>query len=94
MAQKTVFIAGWNMPGYMPDSEPEQFDTQDAAKRYIIAELKMSEDQAETEEEAEIICAFAEDVNIQSGEFSAQCGNWVYWVTSDCVETEEESEGA
>lgn len=77
------WFAGWNMPGYMPDCEPAEFDSQDAAKRYIIGELKRYEDEVETESEAETICAFAEDVNLQSGEFSAQCCGYVYWVTKE-----------
>lgn len=76
-----MWCAGWNMPGYMPDSEPAMFDTRDEAKRYIIAELKRAEEDTESEDEAETLCHFAEEVNLQSGEFSGQCGKWVYWVT-------------
>lgn len=77
------YIAGWNMPGYMPDGEPAEFDDVDDAKRYIIEAIKRAEDEAETEEKAEMLCAFAEDVNMQNGEFSARCGDYVYWVTRD-----------
>ena len=78
-----MFIAGTNMPGYMPDNLPEEFETQDEAKRYIIGCLKYEEQCVETEEEAEQLSAFAEEVNLQSGEFSAQCLNMVYWVTTE-----------
>lgn len=77
-----MFIAGTNMPGYMPDSLPAEFETQDEAKRYIIECLKFEEECVETEAEAETLSGFAEDVNLQSGEFSAQCLNMVYWVTT------------
>ena len=75
------WIAGTNIPGYMPDSEPQECETQDEAKRGVIGWLKAEEDCVETEEEAETLAAFAEDVNLQSGEFSAQCLGCVYWVT-------------
>lgn len=84
--QNQIWIAGTNMPGYMPDSEPCEFETQDAAKRWIISCLKHDEDCVETEGEAETLAAFAEDVNLQSGEFSANCLGRVYWVTSDVKE--------
>lgn len=77
------FIAGCNTPGYLPDSEPAEFETQDEAKRYIISCLKFEEECVDTEEEAETLAAFAEEVNLQSGEFSAQCLGRVYWVTTE-----------
>lgn len=79
--EEETFSAGWNMPGYMPDVEPEEFDSFDDAKRHIIGEIKRAEEQAETEGSAENLCAFAEDINLQSGDFSATCEGWVYWVT-------------
>ena len=87
--KQLTWIAGMNNPGHMPDSDPAEFDTQDEAKRYIISCLKHEEECVETEDEAETLCAFAEDVNLQSGEFSAQCLGWVYWVTSDYRERTE-----
>ena len=78
----TRYVAGWNMQGYMPDSEPSEFETFDEAKRYVIRGIKLDEDEAETEEVAEELSAFAEDVNLESGEFSGRVGNRVYWVTT------------
>lgn len=40
-----VWIAGYNMPGYMPDNEPAEFETFDEAKRYIIGMMKEFEEQ-------------------------------------------------
>lgn len=37
------FAAGWNTPGYMPDSEPQEFDDFDDAKAYLIDTLLMLE---------------------------------------------------
>jgi len=77
------FVAGWNMPGYMPDSEPEEFDNAEDAKRYILDEIASHAENTTNEGDAETLTAFAEDVNLESDEFSAQCLNYVYWVTED-----------
>lgn len=34
-ARKPRFVAGWNMPGYLPDSDPVEFDDDDDAIEYI-----------------------------------------------------------
>ena len=75
------FLAGWNMPGYMPDNAPEPFATFDEAKRYIIDAIKREEEETDDEDEAENLAAFAEDVNLQSSPFGATCGRYHYFVT-------------
>lgn len=40
-----VISAGWNMPGYMPESEPAQFDNWDDAYKYIVDEMESYADQ-------------------------------------------------
>jgi hypothetical protein len=80
--EKAQFVAGWNMPGYMPDNPPEEFATFDAAKRYIIDAIKREEDEEEDEEKAEALAAFAEDVNLQSSPFGATCGRFHYFVST------------
>lgn len=37
--EKPRFVAGWNNPGYMPDSEPEEFATFDDALEHIRGEV-------------------------------------------------------
>jgi hypothetical protein len=81
MMMSQQWIAGTNMPGYMPEEIPEVFETQDEAKRWVIQEIKRDEDDAETEEEAEELAHFAEEVNLERGEFSRMMGNRVYWVS-------------
>lgn len=39
------YVAGWNMPGYMPDSEPVEFDDADDARQYLITELERVEEE-------------------------------------------------
>ena len=94
--QRTArWVAGWNMAGYLPDSEPAEFANAADAKQYIIYAVKRAEDETEDETEAEKLCGFAEDVNLQGDEFSAQCLQYVYWVQEDGImgldddETEE-----
>lgn len=80
--KKAPFVAGYNMAGYMPDSEPAEFDTFDEAKRYIIWTIKNTfEEMAEDEETAETFCALAEEINLQSGEFSVTCNGYAFWVS-------------
>lgn len=81
--ERLPFVAGWNMPGYMPDCEPAAFATFDEAKRYIIAQLKIAEEEAESEEEAETLATFAEDVNLESGPFGGTCNRVHYFVSED-----------
>ena len=77
----TRFIAGMNTPGYIPDNEPVEFEILDDAKHYIISCIKWEEDWRDIESEAEELCHFAEQVNLQSGKFSAVCLGTCYWVT-------------
>jgi hypothetical protein len=78
-----VWTAGWNMPGYLPESEPARFLSAGEAAGYILDAIGQHADEAvcsDDNEGAEALEAFAGDVNSQRGEFSAQCGNLVYWV--------------
>lgn len=77
------YVAGFNTPGYLPVSELSEFDDVEDAKNYIIHEIKHTEEYSDSEELAESLAAFAEDVNLCSGEFSAAGPEGlVYWVTS------------
>lgn len=87
--------AGWNMPGYMPDSEPAGFETFEDAQAYIIDEIKRAEDAAESEDAATDLCHAAEDVNLWSeGEHGQTIGNYHYWIAkvdgADAFEDESE----
>jgi hypothetical protein len=76
------YTAGYNLPGCLPEMEPQRFDTFDEAKRFVIRELKQGEDTAENEDEAERFCHTAEDVNLESGPFAIgpMPDGYVYWV--------------
>lgn len=83
------FTAGYNQPGYLPESDPEEFDTWDEAWRFILHHIKDAEDDAADsgdEELAEDLAAFAEEVNLNiRGEDFADLGpdGYVYWVTEN-----------
>lgn len=80
------YVACWNMPGYLPEAEPAEFETFDEAKRYIIDELKEQEDrhggELEDEDSAATLCFAAEEANLESGPFETgeMPDGYTYWV--------------
>lgn len=34
------WLAGWNMPGYLPETEPVEFDSREDALNYLFAEAE------------------------------------------------------
>ncbi len=75
------YIVCWNMPGCLPEMEPEEHETFDSAKRSLIDELKACEDQAPSEDVAEDFCHAAEDVNVWTdGDpcHSVSIGGYIY----------------
>lgn len=103
--RKTVYTAGWNMRGYMPDSEPAQFDDIEDAREYIA---DMMEDYADIlaerqEYKAETLRDIrdgmvsdlreaAEQVRQGTGELGVTVAGWHYWITSETVDNEEAEE--
>lgn len=80
------YVAGYNIPGFLPEVEPATFDTFDEAKRFVIDELLLAADDcaaAENEAGAEELTAIAESVNLESGPFSwdaSHVDGYAYWV--------------
>jgi hypothetical protein len=72
-----IYAAGWNMPGYMPDSDPVLFTDEDAALEYIKDAVRNLD--------PEIYPAagdWAESMEADAkGEFSAKAADYVYWVS-------------
>lgn len=79
-----MFIAGYNQSGYLPTSTPEQFESFDEAKRFVIGELLLLADQygdACSEDYAEQLTHIAEDVNLESAPFCTPVvAGYVWWV--------------
>jgi len=93
----TNVVAGWNMPGYMPDSEPADFDSFAAATGYIVEELNNVIESLYTSgaldasaSEADREAALEEEAELkraieyaqkQTGEFGFTTGKYHYFVS-------------
>lgn len=51
--KRAPWAAGWNMPGYMPDSEPTAFADWESARDYIVSEMERSADDIEEQDDAD-----------------------------------------
>lgn len=75
-----TYVAGWNMPGYLPTSEPAEFDTLQDAREYIASEIAMDRDaSADDDDEVEYADAIT-TAETASGPFEVYCDRFVYWV--------------
>lgn len=77
-ACKPKYVAGFNMPGYMPDSEPSEFDTAEEALDYIKGEISTANDDEGLGLSEDEIEALEAD---KRGEFGATFGKYHYFVT-------------
>lgn len=78
------YVAGWNMPGYLPTSEPEFFVAFDDAKRYILNQMGEHADDAalgDDENTAGLLESARQFFNLEDRPFTTEpIGNVVYWV--------------
>lgn len=78
------YVAGWNMPGYMPDSEPVEFEDADDALEYIkdAAKNAIEQDSSEDafEQRSDDVDSWTAD---KTGEFGNTFGNYHYWISQD-----------
>lgn len=89
------WIAGCNMPGYMPDMDPCEFEDVDSAIEYICDEVEslMDDESRVSEEEIPNLKAIIKLIKLETGEFTT--GNLygcVYWVKRDGFMGLDESE--
>jgi ADP-ribosylglycohydrolase len=80
----TIYSAGWNMPGYMPDSDPARFTDFDTARSYIVDEIERHADEKAEEDEDADVSEFDEAKSFaekQTGEFTVHAGGYAYWVS-------------
>ena len=82
-ACKPKFVAGWNMPGYLPDAEPVEFDDPDEAMEYVRDQaLDQIEHSEISEEEAGKQCEGVMHWQADAkGEFGQTFGAYHYFVT-------------
>ncbi|HGL4259684.1 hypothetical protein KTD26_20545 [Burkholderia multivorans] len=78
-------IAGWNMPGYMPDSVPVEFDGFAAARKYIAGELfdrcEVDSEISEDDEKREDVRQRAQAIEFGVGSLGITVYGWHYWIT-------------
>lgn len=77
--QTMRFVAGCNMAGYMPDSDPCLFDTSDEAMAYVRNLMRDAADDYDrwSDEDIAAIDTIAAD---QRGEFGVTIYGWHYFV--------------
>ena len=76
-----AWVAGFNMPGYMPDSEPAEFDTWASARDYIREEIEREAAGYEGEREDDDSAIQALDALEEGEEFGQTVGAYHYWMT-------------
>lgn len=81
------FVAGWNMPGYMPDEEPASFEDCTDARGYIVNEMEAYAGMIACDigfgHLVDPLLAAAAEVRAGSGELGVTVGNYHYWITRD-----------
>lgn len=80
------FVAGWNMAGYLPDSEPQSFRDFESAREYIANDLEELADDlysrdTETDEQiADDLMKAREQVEQEEKPFSVSVRGREFWV--------------
>lgn len=78
---KPRFVAGWNMPGYMPDMETVEFDDADVALEFIKNAINDLDDEQERHKgNVEFAANLQADEN---GELGVNFGNMHYFISKD-----------
>lgn len=72
----TTYTAGWNMPGYLPETDPETFETLDDAAAYLRETLArwLDEDEAPEDMTAEDILTVDYTADYADGWYTAADG--------------------
>ena len=78
------YVAGWNMPGCLPEAEPAEFDSFDEAREYIQEEFRRRADDCDSDqdEEHDAYLSGEYDLDNRAGPFttSEMPNGYVYWV--------------
>jgi hypothetical protein len=88
-----MFTAGWNQPGYLPESDPEDFEDFDDAKEVILDEIDRTADNAHLVNDKKAIeeCNAALDDadgwiggELGHGDYwQVYCDGYVYWIARE-----------
>jgi hypothetical protein len=77
----TIYSAGWNMPGYLPETDPELFEDPAEAKTYIREEIERIWDDTDgTPVGDECLTAHTEVHNSGDLFITSPVDGYVYWV--------------
>lgn len=81
--QRMPWSAGWNMPGYMPDNDPEAFADWTSAQSYILEELKRYLDEID---EPDAVTDVTETIDrlanaTEDNEFGETVGKYHFWLS-------------
>ena len=78
---ETTYLIGRNMCGYMPDSEPYELESFEAAKKALIGDLLYwADDEALSDDIATDFTHAAEDVNLWSTPGTIIVNGWAFWI--------------
>jgi hypothetical protein len=73
----TTYLAGSNMPGYMPENPACEFDTFEEACEYVIGEILNDDENAEEEAVRYLVAIGA---SLDRGELGISSDDREYWV--------------
>jgi hypothetical protein len=93
MAAQTKFIVGYNIPGYLPDEPPFEYDTFEEAKNEVLWHLNMHVEQLDNASLTSLYEARIKGVENWKEEdapVSCKIGGYIAWIQkSDNNSTEE-----
>lgn len=78
-----IYIAGYNMPGYMPDAEPALFIDHALAVEYLADEIRNAGENADDENkaaEAEKLASEIDENAKEGQDLQANFDRYVYWM--------------
>lgn len=75
------YVAGYNQPGYLPEMEPQEFDTVEDAVDFLVEEFERAEDDIEDDW---ALVVFVDELENQDEPFSILGPDgYAYWVVED-----------
>ena len=76
------WVVGWNMPGYMPDSDPSSFETWEDARDYLVEELDRVCDETDDQDDGDQYNRAARELEglNEEEEFGRTIGKYHWWI--------------
>jgi hypothetical protein len=86
------YVAGWNMPGYLPDNAPDEFEDIGDAREYIASQIEDLANETEDESEIKMFDEYAEAVRKGEGELGLTVGNYHYFISEIGEKSDDDDE--